>query len=103
MSLSGLGRLKTRHRGRDVKYSSKQQAKYTIKQHHGSQSRVLMEYYSSVTKRDGVFTRPWSFASVGRCPRKVRSTLTCGRTSSGLPLQLWAINRHSGYALGFSA
>jgi hypothetical protein len=59
----GLGRVKTRHRSRDVKYSSKQQAKYTIKQHHGSQSRVLMEYYSSVAKRDGVFTRPRSCAT----------------------------------------
>jgi hypothetical protein len=34
-----------------------------------------------------------SFASVGRCPRKVRSTLTCGRTSSGRPLRLWAKSR----------
>jgi hypothetical protein len=68
----GLGRVKTRHRSRDVKYSSKQEAKYTIKQHKTSQSRALLEYYSSVAARDGVFTRPRSKAAtiLGRreCP-----------------------------------
>jgi predicted Ser/Thr protein kinase len=50
--------MKTRHRGHDVKYSSKQELKRAIKQRQTSQSRALLEYYSSVVGRDGIFTRP---------------------------------------------
>jgi hypothetical protein len=52
MSAMGPGRVKTRDRGHDVKYSSKQEPKREIKQRHTSQSQALLEYYSAVFERD---------------------------------------------------
>jgi hypothetical protein len=52
MAAKGPGRVKTRHRGHDVKYSSKQAPKSPIKQRYISQSQALLEYYSSVVGRD---------------------------------------------------
>jgi hypothetical protein len=63
LPVSRRTRVKTRHRGHDVKYSSKQEPKRAIKQRHTSQSQAPLEYYSSVVGRDGVFTRPRSFAA----------------------------------------
>jgi hypothetical protein len=48
----GPGCVKTRHRGHDVKYSSKREPKNPIKQRYISQSQVLLEYYSSLVGRD---------------------------------------------------
>ena len=48
----GPGRVKTRHRGHDVKYSSKHEPKSPIKQRYISQSQALLEYYSTVVGRD---------------------------------------------------
>jgi hypothetical protein len=62
VSASGPGRVKTRPRGHDVKYSSRQEPKRAIKQRHTSQSPALLEYYSSIAGQEGVFTRPRSSA-----------------------------------------
>jgi hypothetical protein len=40
MAALGPGRVKTRHRGHDVKYSSKQEPKRAIKQRHTSQLQI---------------------------------------------------------------
>jgi hypothetical protein len=56
--------VKTRHRSRDVKYSPKQMPKGAIKLRNTSQSGALLEFYSSVDARDGVFTRPGWFADI---------------------------------------